>query len=62
MGVLGQVLEFVEILVSADDYVNRELGLEDLGLLGIADEDGDVESVGTRMPEETLEDGTANVA
>lgn len=62
MGVLGQGLEFVEILVSADDYVDRELGFEDLGLFGIANEDGDVESVGTRMPEETLEDGTADVA
>ena len=62
MGVLGQVLEFVEILVSADDYFDRELGLKDLGLFDIADEDGDIESVGTRMPEETLEDGTADIA
>lgn len=60
--ILGQGLKFIEILVSADDYVDTKLGFEDLGLFSIADDDGDIESVCARMFEKTLEDGTADVA
>ena len=54
MGVLGERLELVEILVGTNNRVHAELGFEDLGLLGIADDDADVKRARLGVVEEPL--------
>ena len=54
MGVLGERLELVEILVGTNNRVHAELGFEDLGLLGIANDDADVKCARLGMVEEPL--------
>lgn len=62
MGVLGKTLNLVKLLMGANHHLHGELGLENLGLLSITDEDGDVESARAGVAKETNEDCTSEVA
>ena len=62
MGVLCKALNLVKLLMGAEYHLHGELGLKDLGLLSVADEDGDVESARAGVVKETNEDCTSEVA
>ena len=62
MRIRGQLLEQRGVLKGPDDAVDAELLLEDLGLLGVAHECGDIKGVRVRMREQSGEDGAPDVA
>ena len=59
MRLLGESLDFVVFLQSADDDLHTELRFENLRLLGIANERGDIEAARVRVLEETGEHSAA---
>lgn len=61
MGVFRKRLELVEVLVRSTNDLYRELRLQDLGLLLITDEGGDVKCAGAGMLEETFEDRASDI-
>lgn len=61
VGLHREVMDLVELLVRPDDRLHAELGLEDLRLVGIADERGDVEGARAGVAEKFREDSAADV-
>ena len=51
--VLNEALDLVEVLMSPDDSIDSKLRLQYLRLVRIANQHSDVESVGTRVLQET---------
>ena len=63
VGLRSETLDDVQVSVAANDgLVHAELGLERLGLLGVADEDGDIELAALGVLKDLGEDSTADEA
>lgn len=62
MGLFSEFADEFVVFSASDHRLHAELGLENLGFLGIADQSGDVEVVRVGVLEETSEDSTADVA
>lgn len=61
MIVLDKPLDLVEFFVNANDGVDAEFCIENGGLLGGADEGGDLEVVAVGMVKETSKNGASDV-
>lgn len=62
VGILGEFLDLLELVVAADDGLHAELGLESFGLVGIADEGGDLDGGRVGALEELSKNSPTEVA
>lgn len=62
MRVLCKCLELVEVLVRSANNLDWELGFEDLGLLLVTNDGGDIKGASTGMLEETFKDRAPDIA